>query len=364
VWSLCYNRLLVKHFSSILTQYVTLIFRLLTKLVLGYRESVKCSKNRKKLPLNDDVSYKDLITDTMCWKQEDKRIRTICEAFSLVSFPNISSQCFWRLNKKSNYRLTSKESCKYSINIGWKGGVYAQMCGHYLHFDCYNSYKQTLDEQTNLFTRSPNIEYTCPLCRQMANCVLPVTISKSKLTTSKPTSSQAQPQTSLIQSTVTTTPAKIWLLSSLAEKNLSEPSDTAETDSIQHNLKDDYETIFNMLKSRRYQEPIANSRVLTQCKNDALTIVTLTTPIEFRYIDHTSTFSNPSAYGITSPVDDDIVMFTASVLRTQLEIDLMLKMHADFDQQPISLYNFKKKRACFRKFMCFHLDQFMINNLE
>jgi len=190
----------------------------------------------------------------------------------------------------------------------------------------------------------------------MANCVLPVTISKSKRTTSKTTPSeqqqqQQQPQTSLVQSTVTTTPAKIWLLSSLAEKNLSEPSETAESDFIHHNLKEDYETIFNMLKTRRYQEPLVNSRVLTQCKNDALTIVTMTTPIEFRYIDHTNTISNPSTYGVTSPVDDDIVMFTTSVLRTQLEIDLMLKMHADFDQQPISLYNFKKKRACFRKFM-------------
>jgi hypothetical protein len=231
------------------------------------------------------------------------------------------------------------------------------MCGHYLHFDCYNSYKQTLDEQTNLFTRSPNIEYTCPLCRQLANCVLPVTIPKSKFAaSSKATPSQQQQPIPTSTSMVTTTPAKIWLLSSLAEKNLSETTDAIESDLIQHNLKDDYETIFNMLKTRRYQEPLVNSRVLTQCKNDALTIVTLTTPIEFRYIDHSNTISNPSTYGITSPVDDDIVMFTTSVLRTQLEIDLMLKMNANVDQQPISLYNFKKKRACFRKFIFFFLS--------
>ncbi len=72
------------------------------------------------------------------------------------------------------------------------------MCGHYLHFDCYTSYKKTLDvrkndqirsdfmffwrvkfifkEQLNHLSRSiATNEYACPLCRQIANCVLPIT---------------------------------------------------------------------------------------------------------------------------------------------------------------------------------------------
>lgn len=43
-----------------------------------------------------------------------------------------------------------------------------------------------------------------------------------------------------------------------------------------------------------------------------------------------------------SPIDDDITMFTMSVLRTQLEIDLMLKQNDELFHSTS-----KKKRACF-----------------
>jgi len=98
--------------------------------ILGHRESIHDKHNyiKHSLPLSDDINYKQLQTDTMCWKKEETRVKILREAFSI-------------------------DSCKYSINIGWKGGVYAQMCGHYLHFDCYNSYKKTLDEH---LTRTSN----------------------------------------------------------------------------------------------------------------------------------------------------------------------------------------------------------------
>lgn len=111
------------------------------------------------------------------------------------------------------------------------------MCGHYLHFDCYNSYKKTLDDT---LSRSSNVEYACPLCRQLANCVLPVVTStlnqpQSRPSTSKPRHSsesaaigvdsadmssppQSQTTTSLISSTVSNSPAKLWILSSLLNK--------------------------------------------------------------------------------------------------------------------------------------------------
>ena len=97
--------------------------------ILGHRESINDSilrthqleqEFKRSLPLSDDIDYKQLQSDTMCWKKEKKRVKTLREAFSF-------------------------DSCRYSVNIGWKGGVYAQMCGHYLHFDCCNSYKKTLD---------------------------------------------------------------------------------------------------------------------------------------------------------------------------------------------------------------------------
>lgn len=292
---------------------------------MGHRESMKNSKFIKKLPLNDEIDYKSLVTDTMCWKQEEKRIKNLSEAFSL-------------------------DSCKYSINIGWKGGVYAQMCGHYLHFDCYNSYKQTLDEQVNHFTRTSNIEYACPLCRQIANCVLPVSPTTTQVkpypsatTSAGAASSLEDSSSSLIRSNLPNTPAKIWILSSIADKMSTTPQPESQVEPPDLNI---YDKILHLLKTRPFSNPDTNSKILTQCKNDALAIITLTTPIEFRYIDHTSSISNPASYGLTSPVDDDIAMFTTSVLRTQLEIDLMLKLQRD-ENLMLNPVNFKKKRACF-----------------
>ncbi|KAI4500168.1 hypothetical protein M0802_004585 [Mischocyttarus mexicanus] len=62
-----------------------------------------------------------------------------------------------------------------SVNLGWEGGVHVQTCGHHLHLDCLRSYLQSLQSQQ----RQPSLavdtgEYLCPLCRQLANSVLPL----------------------------------------------------------------------------------------------------------------------------------------------------------------------------------------------
>ncbi|XP_043683976.1 E3 ubiquitin-protein ligase Ubr3 isoform X1 [Vespula pensylvanica] len=62
-----------------------------------------------------------------------------------------------------------------SVNLGWEGGVHVQTCGHHLHLDCLKSYLQSLQSQQ----RQPSLavdtgEYFCPLCRQLANSVLPL----------------------------------------------------------------------------------------------------------------------------------------------------------------------------------------------
>ena len=36
-----------------------------------------------------------------------------------------------------------KKTC-FAVNSGWKRGVHIQTCGHYLHFDCFKSYKDGL----------------------------------------------------------------------------------------------------------------------------------------------------------------------------------------------------------------------------
>uniref|UniRef100_A0A182JHG2 E3 ubiquitin-protein ligase n=1 Tax=Anopheles atroparvus TaxID=41427 RepID=A0A182JHG2_ANOAO len=62
-----------------------------------------------------------------------------------------------------------------SHNIGWEGGVHIQSCGHHVHLSCHDAYLRSLHTP-----RSPNNlnvelgEFFCPVCRQLANSVLPL----------------------------------------------------------------------------------------------------------------------------------------------------------------------------------------------
>ncbi len=53
--------------------------------VLGRRESLSVANPRKAVPLNDELTFKDLETETMCWRQEETRTKLMEEAFSIVS---------------------------------------------------------------------------------------------------------------------------------------------------------------------------------------------------------------------------------------------------------------------------------------
>ena len=74
----------------------------------------------------------------------------------------------------------SQRMALLSTNRGWKRGVHIQSCGHHMHFDCRQSYCDTLKQQQQV--RIPrdqpldtdNGEFICPVCRQMANSLLPV----------------------------------------------------------------------------------------------------------------------------------------------------------------------------------------------
>ncbi|CAH1135569.1 unnamed protein product [Ceutorhynchus assimilis] len=80
-----------------------------------------------------------------------------------------------------------------SVNTGWDGGVHVQTCGHHLHLDCLNSYLTSLRSQQRQQTLSPEKgEYLCPLCRQLANSVLPLSPQygdKSQMVRAKPNDS-------------------------------------------------------------------------------------------------------------------------------------------------------------------------------
>uniref|UniRef100_A0A8C2K2G9 E3 ubiquitin-protein ligase n=1 Tax=Cyprinus carpio TaxID=7962 RepID=A0A8C2K2G9_CYPCA len=71
-------------------------------------------------------------------------------------------------------RYFKDSSCLQSVSIGWDGGVYVQTCGHTLHIDCHKSYMESLrnDQVLQGFSVDKG-EFTCPLCRQFANSVLP-----------------------------------------------------------------------------------------------------------------------------------------------------------------------------------------------
>nr|XP_033321626.1 E3 ubiquitin-protein ligase Ubr3 isoform X1 [Megalopta genalis] len=63
------------------------------------------------------------------------------------------------------------------LTVDWckDDGVHVQTCGHHLHLDCLKSYLQSLrnhQRQQNIAVERG--EYLCPLCRQLANSVLPL----------------------------------------------------------------------------------------------------------------------------------------------------------------------------------------------
>ncbi|KAL3831654.1 hypothetical protein ACJMK2_023382, partial [Sinanodonta woodiana] len=80
-------------------------------------------------------------------------------------------------------------SCQMSVNIGWEGGVLVQTCGHYLHLDCHSSYMTSLRTAHN--TQNLQVskgEYSCPLCLQLANSVVPILPEENRFTLTKPVS--------------------------------------------------------------------------------------------------------------------------------------------------------------------------------
>ncbi|XP_069359695.1 uncharacterized protein Ubr3 isoform X1 [Maniola hyperantus] len=68
-----------------------------------------------------------------------------------------------------------QESWVLSVSVGWEGGVAAQSCGHHLHLHCLRSYLRSLaapQRPHNLHVERG--EFLCPVCRQLANGVLPL----------------------------------------------------------------------------------------------------------------------------------------------------------------------------------------------
>ncbi|KAI5107182.1 E3 ubiquitin-protein ligase UBR3 isoform X4 [Silurus meridionalis] len=111
--------------------------------VLGHR---CCSEQAKQLPTSDDER---IFPEDTCGAVNDVRLALM-------------------------QRYFKESSCLQSVSIGWDGGVSVQTCGHTLHIDCHKSYMESLrnDQVLQGFSVDKG-EFTCPLCRQFANSVLP-----------------------------------------------------------------------------------------------------------------------------------------------------------------------------------------------
>lgn len=59
-------------------------------------------------------------------------------------------------------------------NICWEGGVHVQSCGHHVHLTCHESYLKSLGPQRPQNLNIEHGEFSCPVCRQLANSVLPL----------------------------------------------------------------------------------------------------------------------------------------------------------------------------------------------
>lgn len=150
-----------------------------------------------------------------------------------------------------------------SLNIGWTGGVHVQSCGHYLHIDCQKSYIQSLrGGQQNRFGTDQG-EYLCPLCRQLANSVLPL-----------------NPKMNEIGALVKSRPNDIKAVS---------------------------EELFSLLSNNSHQDS-EYLRLLASLIED----LTKATGPQYRSIK-------------TPLTEHSLFLFLSSILRTNLEVDLLIK---------------------------------------
>lgn len=68
-----------------------------------------------------------------------------------------------------------QESWLTSVSVGWEGGVHVASCAHQVHLRCLHAYLRALAAPArphNLHVERG--EFLCPVCRQLANCVLPL----------------------------------------------------------------------------------------------------------------------------------------------------------------------------------------------
>ncbi|KAI5710044.1 hypothetical protein M8J76_006269 [Diaphorina citri] len=197
-----------------------------------------------------------------------------------------------------------------SMNLGWEGGVHVQTCGHHLHLDCLSSYLNSLRGQQS--TR----EYTCPLCRQLANSVLPLPPQLGETTSLIP--SKEADMTSIINA-----------MSKLMKENIEENIQRAQKEADSEPLEE--------------LEPKSN---LMKAMTKAMQDMTNSTYPKFKHKQtHDSPFSIHHSH--------TLFLFVNSIARTNLEIELvqrggtLVTTSSRSPEQILQVSLTTPKRSCF-----------------
>ncbi|XP_067935363.1 E3 ubiquitin-protein ligase UBR3-like [Watersipora subatra] len=91
------------------------------------------------------------------------------------------SDYYRRAQARLDHMFAGKQDNTAALEADRSIGVFTQSCGHYLHLDCFKAYQESVTVQSRQRQNLTGDEYHCPLCRQLANALLPILPTGSDL---------------------------------------------------------------------------------------------------------------------------------------------------------------------------------------
>lgn len=206
----------------------------------------------------------------------------------------------------------SESSWLDSINIGAEGGVHVQSCGHYLHIECHQSYIKSLDQEDRVRSRSDSDEFLCPVCRQLANSVLPILsdIEREPTTTTTVAAAAAAPHPSSTQLPHMMNIASLMSSSDLTSApgaSSSSSREIKEVKVVEKDLEAQIRLVGALLKRRLPPNPKELQSSAAFCSH-----LTKATGPQYRLIR-----SNASMHSL--------FLFLTSIARTNLECEIIVR---------------------------------------
>lgn len=204
----------------------------------------------------------------------------------------MTTERFATESAERNHLLTQsfKESWYLTSNNSFESGIFVQSCGHYVHLTCHESYSNTLSSQRQQSLNVERGEFLCPVCRQLANAVLPL-------------SPQTETPTSVVRS-----------------------KDDAKK---QHSFKSLLDELTVLIKENEPPSKAENPTKLWTAMGRAMEIIT------------DSTY--PKLY---KPSDKRLFLFVTSIARTNLEAEVIQRGGSLCSKNTL---RYKPKRECLGK---------------